>query len=95
MANKRGREGRVQGRGVRRKNIFVFYALLATQFSLRRRRIRRRQRRRYGPVSVTALWRYLFVYLGSKFSTSCFNAFRRALFALSVLYAISLYFQLF
>ena len=55
MVNKRGREGRVQGHGVLRKKIFDFYALLATQFSLRRRRIRRRQGRRYVPVSVTAL----------------------------------------
>ena len=55
MANKREREGRVQGRGVLPKIFSVFYALLATQFSLRRRRIRRRQRRRCVPVSVTAL----------------------------------------
>ena len=55
MVNKRGREGRVQGRGVLPKLFFGFYALLATQFSLRRRRIRRRQGRRYVPVSVTAL----------------------------------------
>ena len=33
MVNKRGQEGRVQGRGVLRKTFFVFYALLATQFS--------------------------------------------------------------
>ena len=55
MGNKRAREGRVQGRGVLRKNIFVFYALLATQFSLPRRRIRQRLRQRYVPVSVPAL----------------------------------------
>ena len=39
-------------------------------------------------VAVRRLRLYLFVYLGSEFSTSCFNAFRRALFALSVFYAI-------
>ena len=55
MVNKRGLERRSQGRGVLRKFCFEFYALLATQFSLRRRRIRRRQGRRYVPVSVTAL----------------------------------------
>ena len=55
MVNKRGPEGRVQGRGVLRKKCFEFYALLARQFFLRRRRIRRRQRRRYVPVSVTTL----------------------------------------
>ena len=55
MVNKRGREGRVQGRGVLRKKHFAFYALLATQFSLRRRRIRQQQGRCYVPVSVTAL----------------------------------------
>ena len=43
MANKRGREGRVQGRGVLRIFFFDVYALLATQFPSRRRRIRRRQ----------------------------------------------------
>ena len=31
--------------------------------------------------ALRRLRRYLFVYLGSYFSTSCFNAFRRALFA--------------
>ena len=46
-------------------------------------------------LALLRLRRYLFVYLSSKFSTSCFNAFRRALFALSVFYAIWLYFQLF
>ena len=46
-------------------------------------------------LALRRLRRYLFVYLSSKFSTSCFNAFRRALFALSVFYAIWLYFQLF
>ena len=55
MVNKRGREGRVQGRGVLQKHFFVFYALPATQFSLRRRRIGRREGRRYVCVSVTAL----------------------------------------
>ena len=46
-------------------------------------------------LALRRLRRYLFVYLTSKFSTSCFNAFRRALFAPSVFYAICLYFQLF
>ena len=94
MVNKRGREGRVQGRGVLRKFFFFeFYALLATQFSLSRRRMRRQQGRRYIPVSVTALTA-LFICL-FKFWRSCFNAFRRALFAISVFYAFLLYIQLF
>ena len=46
-------------------------------------------------LALRRLRRYSFVYLSSKFSRSCFNAFRRALFALSVFYAIWLYFQLF
>ena len=50
-----GREGKVHGMRRASKFFFVFYTLLATQFSLRRRRIRRRQRRRYVTVSVTAL----------------------------------------
>ena len=37
------------------KHFFELYALLATQFSFRRRRIRRQQGRLYVPVSVTAL----------------------------------------
>ena len=55
MVKKRRREGQVQGRGVLQKTLFEFYALLAMQFPLRRRRIRRQQGRRYVPVSVTAL----------------------------------------
>ena len=35
-------------------------------------------------LALQRLRRYLFVYLSSKFSTSCFNAFRRALFVLAV-----------
>ena len=46
-------------------------------------------------LALQRLQRYSFVFLGSKFSTSCFDAFCRALFAVSVFYAIQLYFQLF
>ena len=96
MVNKRGREQRVQGRGVFRKKSFSSFT--------------RCSRRRFLYVdgvlddgrdgvmfllALRRLRRYLFVYLSSKFSPSCFNAFRRALFALSVFYAIWLYFQLF
>ena len=35
-------------------------------------------------LALRRLRRYLFVYLNSKISTSCFNAFRRALFVLAV-----------
>ena len=95
MVNKRGLEGRSQGRGVlanfvssltrcsRRSFPYVDGVLDddrdGVMFLLALRRLRR----------------YLFVYLSSKFSTSCLKAFRRALFALSVFYAIQLYFQLF
>ena len=44
-----------------------------------------------GAVLLLALLRlrcYLFVYLSSRFSTSCFNASRRALFALSISSAV-------
>ena len=39
-------------------------------------------------LALRRLRRHLFVYFSSKTSTSCFNAFRRALFALSVFSAI-------
>ena len=41
------------------------------------------------------LRRYLSVYLSSNFSTLCFIAFRRVLFALSAFYGIWLYFEVF
>ena len=44
-------------------------------------------------LALRRLRRYLFVYLGSKFSTSCFNAFRRALLALSVFMLFSFIFS--
>ena len=55
MVNKRGREE--ASAGVRRvtKKKFDFYALLATQFSLRRHHIRGPGARRYVPINVTAL----------------------------------------
>ena len=96
MVKKKGGEGRVQGRAVPRK-------LFSSSFT----RCSRRSflyldgvldDGRDGVVFLLALRRlrrYLFVYLISKFLRSCFNAFRRALFALSVFYAILLYFQLF
>ena len=55
MVNKRGREE--ASAGVRRvtKTNFEFYTLFATQFSLRRQRIRGQGARRYVPINVTAL----------------------------------------
>ena len=76
MAKKRGPEGRVQGRGVLRKN--APRSLLYVDGVL--------DDCRDGVMFL--LRRYLSVYLGSQFSTSCFNAFRPALFTLSVFYAI-------
>ena len=43
-------------------------------------------------LTLRCLQRYLFVYFSSKFSTSCFNAFRCALFVLAVFYGNKLYF---
>ena len=40
------------------------------------------------PLALQRLRRYLFVYLSSKSLTSCFNAFRCALFVLAVFYGI-------
>ena len=94
--NKRGREGRVQGRGVLRKKSFSSFTRCSRRSSLYVDGVL--DDYRDGVVSLLVLRRlrrYLCVYLSSKFSTSCFNAFRRALFALSVFYAIWLYFQLF
>ena len=45
----------MQWRGALRIKTFEFYALLAAQFSLRRRRIRGQEARRYVPIYVTAL----------------------------------------
>ena len=45
----------MQGCGALRKKISAFCALLATQFSLRRRRIRGQGAQRYVPINVTAL----------------------------------------
>ena len=75
MVNKRGREGRVQGRGVLRKKSFLSFT--------------RCSRRSFSYVdgvlddgrdgvmfllALRHLRRYLFVYLSSKLWTSCFNA---------------------
>ena len=55
MVKKRGRAEASAGvRRVTKKN-FEFYALLATQFSLPRRRIMGQGARRYVPINVTAL----------------------------------------
>ena len=55
MVNKRGREGARAGAWRVTKNIFEFYALLATPFCFRRRRIRRRRAHGYAPINATAL----------------------------------------
>ena len=60
MVKKRRREEACSGAWRVTKRIFEFYALLATQFFLRRRRIRRQGVRRYVRVSVTALFICLF-----------------------------------
>ena len=55
MVNKRGPEKASSGARGATKIFFEFYALLATQFSLRRRRNRRRQGQRYVRASLTSL----------------------------------------
>ena len=55
MVNKRGREEASAGVRHVTKNNFGFYALLATQFPLRRRLIRGQEARRYVPINVRAL----------------------------------------
>ena len=96
MVNKRGREGRVQGHGVLPKQSFSSFTRCPRRSFLYVDGVL--DDGRDGVMFLLALRRlrrYLFVYLSGKFSTSCLNAFRRALFALSVFYAIWLYFQLF
>ena len=84
MANKRGREEVRAGAWRVTKTFFEFYALLATQFSLRRRQIRRQRAQGHVPINITALTALFICLFKFKFSTSCFNAFRRALFLLAV-----------
>ena len=55
MVNERRREEASVGARRVTKRFCEFYALLATQFSLRRRRIGRRGAQRYIPINVTAL----------------------------------------
>ena len=55
MVKERRREEASAGARRVTKRIFEFYALLATQFSLPRQRIRRQGARCYMPINVTAL----------------------------------------
>ena len=55
MVNERGREEASAGARCVIKTFLEFYVWLATQFSLRRRQIRRRGARRYVPMNITAL----------------------------------------
>ena len=55
MENERGRKGASAGAWRVRKCFFEFYALLATRFSLRIRRVSQRGAQRYVPISVTVL----------------------------------------
>ena len=85
MVNKGGRDGRVQGRGVLRKKSFLSFTRCSRRSFLYVEGVL--DDGREGVMFLLALWRlqrYLFVYLSSKFPTSRFYAFRRALFALSV-----------
>ena len=87
MMNKRGREGRLQGHGVLHKRFSCFTRCSRRSFHYVDGVL---DDSRDGVMFLSALRRlrrYSFVYLSSKFSTSCFNAFRRALFALSFFYA--------
>ena len=55
----------MQGRSELGKSVFVFYALLATRFTLRLGRVTRRGARRYVPINVTVL-RALFIRLSKR-----------------------------
>ena len=85
---KRGDEGRVQGRGVLRKFSSSFTRCSRRSFLYLDGVL---DDGRDGVMFLFAsrrLQRYFFVYLSPKLSTSCFNAFRHALFALGAFYAI-------
>ena len=78
---------RAKGRGGL-ENIFEFYALLGTGFSLRYWRVRRREGCFYGHTRVTVLTALsIHLYSRAKKIPSRFNAFRSALFCLAVFYA--------
>ena len=89
MVRKRGLEGRVQRRGVL-GNCFLssFTRCLRRSFLYVDGVLDDGTDDVMFLLALRHLRRYLFVFLSSKFLTSCFNAFRRALFALSVSYAI-------
>ena len=87
MVNKERREEASAGARRVTKRIFEFYALLAPQFSLRRRQIRRQGVRRCIPINVTALTALFICAFKYLFLTSCFNAFHRTLFVLAAFYA--------
>ena len=95
MVNKGGREGRVQGRGVLRKLFLSFTRCFRRSFLCVDGVLDDCRDGVMFLLALQRLRRYLFVHLSSKFWRSCFNAFRRALFALCVFYAILLYFQLY
>ena len=83
---------RKRGEGTRRLRIFFTSVTRYSRpvFSLCRRNSATRATRcyvRFCQIAVQRLRRRLFTYLSYKIFTSCLNAFRRALFALSVLYA--------
>ena len=78
---------RVQGRGVLRKEFSIFTRCSRRSFLCVDGKLGDEGHGVIFLLLLRRLQRSLFVYLSSKFSTSCFNALRRALFVLAVFYA--------
>ena len=76
---------RGQGRGVLRKHFSSFTRCSRRCFLCVDGELGNDEHRVMLLITLRRLQRHLFVYLRSKFSTSCFDAFRRALFVLAIL----------
>ena len=77
----------MQGRGVLRKEFSSFTRCSGCRFLCVDGKLGDEGHGVIFLLTLRRLRRYLFVYLSSKFSTSCFKAFRRALSVLAVSYA--------
>ena len=95
MVNKRGREGARAGAWRATKMFSSFTCCSRRSFVCVDGELGNDGHRVMLLLTLRRLRRYLFVYSSSKFSKSCFNAFRCALLVVAVLYANWLYFQLF
>ena len=87
MVKKRGREEASAGvRRVTKKNVSSFTRCSRRSFLCLDGVLGDKGHSVMFLLTLRRLRRYFFVYLSSKFSTSCFNAFRCALFVLAVSY---------